>query len=126
MKSVCTETRTSAQELALAKPLGRGKKLFAKSPGLGVAKKVLLVGIDAADSKPKRAVNLFGSNSSTSDDESASPRRPRKRAWGSGIAKQIPEPILSGVFLKVYNNKFILYLPRCRGTEGLEKATRGG
>jgi hypothetical protein len=53
MKSVCTETRTSAQELALAKPLGRGKKLFAKSPGLGVAKKVLLVGIDAADSKPK-------------------------------------------------------------------------
>jgi hypothetical protein len=98
-KSTHTETHTSAQELTSAKPLGHGKKFSAKSSRLSIAEKASLVGIGAAGGKPKRVVNLFGSNSSASDDESASPRRPRKRAWESGIPKQIPELVpTEGVF----------------------------
>jgi hypothetical protein len=47
-KSVRSKTRTSAQELALAKPLGRSKKFTAKSSGLGVAEKASLARISAA------------------------------------------------------------------------------
>jgi hypothetical protein len=54
------------------------------------------VGIGAAGGKPKRAVNLFGSNSSASDDDSASPRRPQNRARESSIPKQILEPVPAG------------------------------
>jgi hypothetical protein len=69
-KSTCTEARTSAQELASAKPLGRGKKFSARSPVLSV---VVKASIGAAIGKPKHALNLFGSNPSASDDESAYP-----------------------------------------------------
>jgi hypothetical protein len=72
-KSTHTETCASAQELTSAKPLGCGKKFSTKSFGLSVVEKASLVGIGAASGKPKCAVNLFGSNSSASDDESASP-----------------------------------------------------
>jgi hypothetical protein len=95
-KSGYTKTHTSSQELTLAKPLGRGNKFSAKSSGLCIVEKASLVGIDAASSKPKRTINLFGSNSSASDDESASPRRPRKRARESRILKQFPELVPSG------------------------------
>jgi hypothetical protein len=98
-KSTHTETHTSTQELALTKHLGRGMKFSAKSSGLSVVEKASLVGIGAAGGKPKHAVNLFGSNSSTSDGESASPRRPRKRARESSIPKQLLEPTpVEGVF----------------------------
>jgi hypothetical protein len=90
-KSACTETHTSAKEFASAKPLGRGKRFSAKSSGLSIAEKALLVGIGAAGGKPMCNVNLFGSNSSTSDDESASPRRLQKCAWESVISKQFFE-----------------------------------
>jgi hypothetical protein len=54
--------------------------------------KALLVGIGATGRKPKHVVNLFGCNSSASDDESASSRRPQNHVWHSGIPKQILEP----------------------------------
>jgi hypothetical protein len=72
-KLACTETCTFTQELVSVKRLGRCKKFSAKSFGVSVAEKALLVGIGGADRKPKCTVNLFGSNSSASDDESASP-----------------------------------------------------
>jgi hypothetical protein len=79
-KSTRTETHTSAQELTSAKPLGCGKKFSTRSFGLSVVEKASLVGIGATGRKPKRVVNLFGSNSLASDHESASPRRPQKCA----------------------------------------------
>jgi hypothetical protein len=71
-------------------------KFSAKSSGLSVAEKASLVGIDATGRKPEHAVILFGSNSSASDGESASPRRPWKHVPESGIPKQILEPIPAG------------------------------
>jgi hypothetical protein len=76
-KSAYTKTHTFAQELTSAKPLGCGKKFSVKSSGLSIVEKASLVGNGAAGGKPKCAINLFGSNSSASDDDSASPRRLR-------------------------------------------------
>jgi hypothetical protein len=47
--------------------------------------------LGAASGKPKRALNLFTSNSSTFGDESASPRRPRKHPQESSVPMQAPE-----------------------------------
>jgi hypothetical protein len=94
-KSTRTKTRTSTQELALAKPLGCGKKFSARSSGLSVAENDSL---GAAVRKPKHALNLFGSNSSASDDESASLQRPQ-RPRDSSVSKQIPElALVKGTF----------------------------
>jgi hypothetical protein len=79
-KSVHTETRTSAQELVLAKPLGQSKKISTKSSGLGIAEKASLKGPSAAGGKPKKALNLFGDDSSASDDETAPSSRAHKHA----------------------------------------------
>jgi hypothetical protein len=44
-KSKRPEMCTSTQEITVAKPLGRGKKLSTKSSGLSVAEKASLVGV---------------------------------------------------------------------------------
>jgi hypothetical protein len=64
-RSTHAKTRTSTQELTLAKPLGRSKKFSAKSSGLSVAEKASLLGVGAASGRSKRALKLFGSDSST-------------------------------------------------------------
>jgi hypothetical protein len=53
-------------------------KLAAKSSGLSAAEKASLAGVDAANKKPKHAVNLFGFDSSASDGEAVPSKRPRK------------------------------------------------
>jgi hypothetical protein len=91
-KLVRFETRTSTQELALAKPLGRSKKFAVKSCGLDVAEKASVARINVAGGKPKRALNLFGSDSSASNDESAPSQRLWKRPRESSILKQVTKP----------------------------------
>jgi hypothetical protein len=59
---------TSTQELVLAKPLCHGKKFASKPCGLSVAKKASIAGAVVGGKKVKRAVNLFGSHSSSEDD----------------------------------------------------------
>jgi hypothetical protein len=68
-KSIHSKTQTSAQELALAKPLKHSMKFAAKSSGLSAVEKASLAGVDAAGKKPKRVLNLFGSDSSVSGSE---------------------------------------------------------
>jgi hypothetical protein len=91
-RSTHAKTRTSTQELMLAKPLGRSKKFSAKSSGLSVAEKASLLGVGAASGKSKRALKLFGSDSSVSDDEHAPSRLPQKHPWESFTPKQVAEP----------------------------------
>jgi hypothetical protein len=74
-KSTRPESHISALEFTSARPVGHGKKSSGRSSGL----------------KPKCTLNLFASNSSTSGEESASPRRPRKRPRESSLPKQAPE-----------------------------------
>jgi hypothetical protein len=95
-KSTRPESRISALEVVSARPVGHGKKSFGRSSGLNVTEKA---SHGAAGGKPKRALNLFASNSSTSGDESASPRRPRKRTQESSIPKQASEAApVRGIF----------------------------
>jgi hypothetical protein len=91
-RSTHAKTRTSTQELTLAKPLGRSKKFSAKSSGLSVAEKASLLEVGAASGKSKRALKLFGSDSSVSDDEHAPSRLPQKHPWESFTPKQVAEP----------------------------------
>jgi hypothetical protein len=63
--------RTSSQEIAVAKPLGRVKKLSTKSSGLSVVEKALLAGVVTIGGKLKCALNLFNSDLSASDDDIA-------------------------------------------------------
>jgi hypothetical protein len=82
-----------------AKPLGRGKKLLVKPSGLSIAEKSSLTGIGTAGGKPKHALNLFGSNSSGSDDDTTPSHRPHKCAKDSSISKQLVKPALTrGMF----------------------------
>jgi hypothetical protein len=94
-KSVRTETRTSAQKLALAKPLGQSKKISAKSSRLGIAEKASLKGPSAAGGKPKKTLNLFGDDSSASDDKTVPSSRPDKRARETFVSKQTTKPPLA-------------------------------
>jgi hypothetical protein len=90
---------TSPHRVVIAKPLGRDKKLSVKSSGLSVAEKASLAGIGTAKEKPKRALNLFDSDSSASDDDIAPSQRPRKRVKDSSISKQVAKPALTrGMF----------------------------
>jgi hypothetical protein len=80
-------TQTSTQELALAKPLKHSMNFATKSSRLSPAEKASITGVEAASKKmsstsaarsgatraPKRALNLFDSSSSASDDETAPP-----------------------------------------------------
>jgi hypothetical protein len=80
-KLLRTSFGTSTQELALAKPLCRGKKFASKPCGLSVAEKALIAGAVVGGKKVKRAVKLFGSHSSSEDDSgSAQPscKHPQK------------------------------------------------
>jgi hypothetical protein len=97
-KLTLTKTRTSAQELTSAKPLGHVKKSSTKSSGLSVAEKASLVGIGAASRKPKCTVNLFGSNSSASYDES-SPR---------GLENMPRSPVFRSKFQSLFRRKLCL------------------
>jgi hypothetical protein len=57
------------------------------------------VRISAAGGKPKRALNLFGSDLLASDRESAPSQRPQKRCKESSISKQIMKaPLTRGIF----------------------------
>jgi hypothetical protein len=83
-------TQTSTKEFALAKPVKCSSKFAVKSSGLSVAEKASGMGIKIAGKKMSststggrgmtqaltRALNLFDSDSSASDDESA-PSPPR-------------------------------------------------
>jgi hypothetical protein len=91
-KSTRTETCTYTEELALAKPLGHGKEFSVKSSGLSVAEKASLVGVYAAGGRSKRALELFGSDSSASDNERSPSHLPRKCPRGSFTPKQLAEP----------------------------------
>jgi hypothetical protein len=61
-KSIHSETQSSTQELALAKPLKRTTKFVAKSSRLSATEKASLAGVHAADKKPKCMLDLFGSD----------------------------------------------------------------
>jgi hypothetical protein len=87
-KSTRPESHISALEFTSARPVGHGKKSSGRSSGLKLIEKASL---GAAGGKPKCTLNLFASNSSTSGEESASPRRPRKRPRESSLPKQAPE-----------------------------------
>jgi hypothetical protein len=101
---------TSAQEIAVAKPLGCGQKLSTKSSGHSIAEKASIAGIGIDGGKLKRALNLFGSDSLGSDEGTTPFQRPRKRAKGSSISKQVVEPALTrGMF-----EQFVCYSLCCR------------
>jgi hypothetical protein len=76
----------------LAKPLGHSKKFTVKSSGLDVAEKASIARINVAGGKQKHALNLFGSDSSVSNDESAPSQRLRKCPRESSILKQVMKP----------------------------------
>jgi hypothetical protein len=76
----------------LAKPLKRSTMFPAKSSGLSDVQKASLSGVNAAGKKPKRALDLFGSDSSASNDEADPSKRPRKRPRESSVLKQMPKP----------------------------------
>jgi hypothetical protein len=100
-------TQTSAQELALAKPLKRSTKFAAKSFGLSPAEKASITGVEATGNKmsststtgsdatraPKRALNLFDSGSSVSDDGAAPLERPQKHSWETSLSEDVPKSL---------------------------------
>jgi hypothetical protein len=95
----CPKTRTSAQEIVVVKPLGRGKTLSTKSSGYSVAEKASLTGIVTCGGKPKRALNFFNSDSLVSDDDTTPSQRPCKRAKDTSVSKQVVEPsLMRGMF----------------------------
>jgi hypothetical protein len=71
-----SEMQTSAQEISLAKALKRSMKFAAKSSGLSAVDKASLAGVNAVGKKPKRALDLFGSDSSGSNSEVVPSKRP--------------------------------------------------
>jgi hypothetical protein len=90
---------TSAQEIAVAKPLGCGQKLSTKSSGHSIAEKASIAGIGIAGGKLKRALNLFNSDPLVSYDDTTTSQRPHKRAKDSSISKQVAEPtLMRGMF----------------------------
>jgi hypothetical protein len=83
-------TQTSTQELAMARPLKHSIKFAAKFSRLSPTEKASVAGVEAAGKNtsstfaagsgvtcaPKCALNLIGSSSSVSNDETAPPERP--------------------------------------------------
>jgi hypothetical protein len=88
--------QTSTQELALAKPLNHSVKFAAKSSRLSAMEEASLAGVNATGKKPKRVLDLFGSNSSASDSEAIPSKRPLKHPRESSILKEAPKPPLAG------------------------------
>jgi hypothetical protein len=86
----------SVQEFALAKPLKSSMKFAAKSSGLSAVEKASLAGVNAASKKPKCVLDLFGSDSSTSDDEAVPSKRPRKCPRESPVSEQMSKPPPAG------------------------------
>jgi hypothetical protein len=100
-------TQTSAQVLALVKPLKCNTKFAANSSRLSPAKKASITGVEAAGKKtsstftarsgvthaPKHALNLFDSGSSASDDETAPSRRPWKRSRETPLSGDVPKSL---------------------------------
>jgi hypothetical protein len=102
-------TQTSAQELALAKPLKHSMKFAAKSSGLSLAEKAVVTGVEAAGKKmfsisatgsgatcaPKRALNLFDSGLSALDDGTAPLEWPQKcsQETSSLVSKTMTDPL---------------------------------
>jgi hypothetical protein len=102
-RSSHSETQTSAQELALAKPLKHGTKFAAKSSGLSPAEKASITRVEAASKKTSstsaaggsmtRALNLFDSGSSASDDSTAPPEQPQKRSRETPLSEDVPKSL---------------------------------
>jgi hypothetical protein len=87
-KSSHPGAQTSAQELAVAKPLKRSMKFAAKSSRLspgGWKMSSASTGRGGATHAWKCALNLFGSDSSASDAEAALSEWPRKRPRESSV-----------------------------------------
>jgi hypothetical protein len=83
--------QTSAQGLALAKALKPSKKFAVKTSVVGVeatGKKTLCTSAckSSATHALKRALDLFGSDSSASDGETIPIERPRKRSKETSLA----------------------------------------
>jgi hypothetical protein len=95
-KSIRSEMWTSPQDLALDKPLKCSTKFAAKSSGLSATEKASFVGVDSAGKKPKRVLNLFGSDLSVSNCEAVPSKRPQKCPWESSISKEVPKPPPAG------------------------------
>jgi hypothetical protein len=89
-------TQTSAQELALAKPLKCSMKFAARSSELSATEKTSLARVNDAGKKPKHALDLFGSDSSASDGDAVPFKRPQKRPRESSISKEMPKPPPTG------------------------------
>jgi hypothetical protein len=113
IKSFDSGDKTSTLELALAKPVKHSKKFVAKSFGLGVAKKATAATVRITSKKmytataggsdetraPTRALDLFGSASSASDDETTIWEPPRKRSSKFPLSKGAPKPfVMKGNF----------------------------
>jgi hypothetical protein len=94
--SIRSGTLTSTQELALAKPLKCSTKFVARSSGLSAVKKASLARVNAASKKPKRVLDLFGSNSIASDGEAVPSERPQKCPQESSILKEELKPPPAG------------------------------
>jgi hypothetical protein len=98
--------RTSAQELALAKPLKHSQKFSSQPLGLGITKKTSSMNVKISGGKtsmtstggggvdraPTCTLVLFDSGSSASDGEAAAPVPRRKCPWKSPPLKAIPKP----------------------------------
>jgi hypothetical protein len=112
-RSSHSRIQTSAQELALAKPLKHITKFTAKSSGLSPTEKASIAGVEAAGKKtsstpttgsgvthaPKRALNLFDSSSSASDDDTAPSEWPRKRSRETPLFEDVPKSLVAkGIF----------------------------
>jgi hypothetical protein len=79
--------------------LKHNTKFVSKSSRLSATEKASLTGVHAAGKKPKNALDLFGSDSSVSDIQAVSSKRPRKRPRESSISKQMSKPLRQEVCL---------------------------
>jgi hypothetical protein len=91
--SSCSRDQTSAQELALAKPLKQRRKFVSQSSGLSITEKTSFANVKISGAKTSltsvggggegqalaHALDLFDSDSSASDGEVAAPVPHRKR-----------------------------------------------
>jgi hypothetical protein len=99
-----SRARTSAQELALAKALKPNKKFGVKTSTTGVeaiGKQTFYISVGGSDATCalKCALNLFGSDSSTSDGETVPIDWSCKRSKETSLAQDIPKSYaLKGIF----------------------------
>jgi hypothetical protein len=94
----------SAQELALAKALKPSKKSIAKTSavgaeGAGTKKFYTSVGGNSVTRAPKCTLNLFGSDSSAFNGETAPLKQTHKRSKETPLARDMPKcSVLKGIF----------------------------